>query len=85
LRFTQVELAEIRRAFRERIKLQANPKAPRRVPSKRAPSRRVFARDPGYDDATVLTPRDVADLFDVAPRTARRWAEAGGAAFVLNC
>src|SRR5262249_53129916 len=75
--FTPTELAEIRSAFRERIKLQAEPKAPRRTSPKRAPTRPVLAGDPGYDDARVLMPREVADLFGVAPRTARRWAEVG--------
>src|SRR5262249_5812427 len=77
LRFTPVELAEIRSAFRERIKRQADPKTPRRMSAKRAPIRPVLALDPGYDDAKVLTPGEVAGLFDVAARTARRWAAAG--------
>src|SRR5262249_56867748 len=32
--------------------------------------------DPGHEDARVLTPGEVAELFDVAPRTVRRRADA---------
>ncbi len=76
MRFTPVELAEIRSAFRERIKLQADPKSPRRAPPKRVATRPVLALDPPCDDARILTPGEVSELFDVAPRTARRWADA---------
>src|SRR5262249_29190312 len=72
-----VELAEIRSAFRQRIKLHADPKALRRVPPKRAPTRPVLTLDPEHEDARVLTPGEVAELFDVAPRTVRRRADAG--------
>jgi len=37
----------------------------------------VLVREPDYDDAEILTPAQVAELFDVTPRTIRRWADAG--------
>jgi excisionase family DNA binding protein len=37
----------------------------------------VLVREPDYDDAYILTPALVAELFAVSPRTVRRWADSG--------
>jgi excisionase family DNA binding protein len=37
----------------------------------------VLVREPDYDDAETLTPAQVAELFDMTPRTIRRWVDAG--------
>jgi excisionase family DNA binding protein len=85
MRFTAAELAEIRRAFRQRIATAPAPKqAPRpkriREPSpkrKREPKAPVLVREPEYEDGEVLTSGLVAELFVVSPQTVRRWADAG--------
>jgi excisionase family DNA binding protein len=76
MRFTTAELSEIRSAFRERIK----PEPARKQPVRRKPKPEplpVLVREPDYEDDMVLRPMEVAKLFDVTPRTVRRWADAG--------
>jgi excisionase family DNA binding protein len=84
--FTAAELAEIRRAFRQRIATAPAPKRATRAKHKREPSPKrkrepkaapVLVREPEYDDGEILTAGDVAELFAVSPRTIRRWADAG--------
>jgi excisionase family DNA binding protein len=82
--FTAAELAEIRRAFRQRIATAPAPKRATRAKHKREPKRKrvpkaapVLVREPEYDDSDILTPGEVAELFAVSPRTIRLWADEG--------
>jgi excisionase family DNA binding protein len=76
MRFTAAELTEIRHAFRQRLATERVPKKPaRRKRKPKMPS--VLVREPDNDDADILTPALVAELFAVSPRTIRRWADAG--------
>jgi excisionase family DNA binding protein len=81
MRLTAAELAEIRRAFRQRIATAPPPKRARAGTRKPAPQRRqrtfALARWPDYDDDVILTLGEVAELFAVSRRTVRRWADAG--------
>jgi excisionase family DNA binding protein len=73
--FTTAELAEIRSAFRQRIKAEP----PRKQPVRRKPKPEPLpelVREPGYDDADILTTLCLADVFGVTARTVRRWADA---------
>jgi excisionase family DNA binding protein len=76
MRFTTAELAEIGSAFRQRIKTEPTRKPPPRPKPKTEPLP-ALVREPDFDDAEILTPAHVAELFDVTPRTIRRWANAG--------
>src|SRR5437016_4234952 len=76
VRFTAAELAEIRSAFRERIKAAPTRRQPARRKTKPRPLP-ALVRAPDYEDGRVLRPAEVADLFAVATRTVRRWADAG--------
>jgi hypothetical protein len=73
---TAAELTEIRYAFRQRLATERLPKKPARRKRKPKPPL-VLVREPGYDDANILTPALVAELFAVSPRAVRRWADAG--------
>jgi excisionase family DNA binding protein len=82
--FSAAELAEIRRAFRRRIATAPAPKRVTRAKCQPSPKQKrgpkaapVLVRDPEFDDGEILTPRVVAELFAVSPRTIRRWADAG--------
>ena len=76
MRFTAAELTEIRHAFRQRLATERVPKKPARRKRKPKPPS-VLVREPDYDDAYILTPALVAELFAVSPRTVRRWADLG--------
>jgi excisionase family DNA binding protein len=76
MRFTTAELAEIRSAFRQRIRTEPTRKQPVRRKPQPEPLP-ALVREPDYDDAEILRPAQVAELFDVTPRTIRRWADAG--------
>jgi excisionase family DNA binding protein len=76
MRFTTAELAEIRSAFRRRLAAERAPKRPARREPKLEPLPTLVVY-PDYDDAEVLTPAQVAELFAVTPRTIRRWSDAG--------
>jgi excisionase family DNA binding protein len=71
-----VELTEIRQAFRQRLAIERVPKKPARRKWK-PQSPLVLVRELDYDDAYILTPALVAELFAVSPRTVRRWADVG--------
>jgi excisionase family DNA binding protein len=74
--FTAPELAEIRSAFRQRIKTEPSRKRrPRRKPKPKALP--ALVHEPDYADTYILTPALVAELFAVSPRTVRRWADTG--------
>ena len=80
MRFTAAELTEIRHAFRQRLATERVPKKPARPRLRKQRVRRplpVRVREPDYDDAYILTPALVAELFAVSPRTVRRWADVG--------
>lgn len=75
MQFTAAELAEVRSAFRQRIKTEPTRKRPSRQKPKPEPlPALVCERD--FDDSEILRPAQV-ELFDVTPRTIRRWADAG--------
>jgi excisionase family DNA binding protein len=76
MRFTAAELTEIRSAFRRRIKAEPTRKRPARRKSKPKPLP-ALVHEADYDDAYILTPALVAELFAVSPRTVRRWADSG--------
>ncbi|SRR6266536_2269751 len=76
MRSTAAELTEIRHAFRQRLATERVPKKPARR-KRKPPSVSVLVREPDYDDACVLTPALIAELFGVSPRTVRRWADSG--------
>jgi excisionase family DNA binding protein len=76
MRFTTAELAEIRSAFRQRIVTEPTRRPPRRQKPKPEPLP-TLVREPDCEDSTVLRPAEVAELFEVTPRTVRRWADAG--------
>jgi excisionase family DNA binding protein len=84
MKFTAVDLDEIRSAFRQRIANAPAPKRATRAKHKREPKRKrelkaapVLAREPEYDDGDILTTRRVADVLGVSMDTVGRWAEAG--------
>jgi excisionase family DNA binding protein len=86
MRFSAAELAEIRKAFRQRIATAPARKRAPRANRKREPSPKrksepkaapVLVREPEYDDGDILTPGEMAELFAVSPRTVRLWADAG--------
>jgi excisionase family DNA binding protein len=86
MRFSAAELAEIRKAFRQRIATAPARKRAPRANRKREPSPKrksepkaapVLVREPEYDDGDILTPGEIAELFAVSPRTVRLWADAG--------
>ena len=75
MRFTAAELTEIRSAFRQRI---ANAPAKKRTAQRKTRVRPTLGvSEPNYDDSDVLTPRLVAAVFSVHPKTVARWADAG--------
>jgi excisionase family DNA binding protein len=76
MKFTPDELAEIRSAFRQRIKTEPTRKRPARRKRKSLPLP-ALVREPDYVDAEILSPAQAAELFAVTPRTVRRWADAG--------
>ncbi|SRR6266536_3268214 len=76
MKLTAAELADIRRAFRQRIKTEPTRKQPVRRKLKPEPLP-ALVHEPDYEDDMVLRPMEVAELFDVTPRTVRRWADAG--------
>jgi hypothetical protein len=64
--FTTAELAEVRSAFRRRIKTEPRRKQPARPKSMRKPEPpRALVREPEYDDVAILSPAQVAELFAV--------------------
>jgi excisionase family DNA binding protein len=84
MQFTAAELAEIRRAFRQRIKAEpARKQRARREPKqsvRRNPKPEplpALVVEPDYEDGQVLRPAEVAEFFEVTTRTIRRWADAG--------
>jgi MerR family regulatory protein len=85
LTLTASELAEIRRAFRQRIATAPAPKRATRWKQKEPSPKRqrdpkaapALVREPECVDGEILTPRVVAELFAVSPRTIRRWGDAG--------
>jgi hypothetical protein len=74
--FTAPELAEIRSAFRQKIKTEPSRKRPARRKPKPKPLP-ALVREPDYGDAEILTPAQIAELFAVTSRTVRRWTDAG--------
>jgi excisionase family DNA binding protein len=76
MKFTAAELDEIRSAFRKRIQSEPTRKRPARRKRKPAPLPALVG-EPNYEDAEILSPAQVAELFAVTPRTVRRWADAG--------
>jgi hypothetical protein len=76
MRFTEDELTEIRSAFRQRIKTEPSRKRRTRRKPKPTPLP-ALVRESDYGDADILSPTQIADVFAVTPRTARRWAYAG--------
>ena len=76
MKFTAADLAEIRRAFRDRI--AAAPRVRRSArPRVKRPVIPEPVTDPAYDDSDVITNRLVAAVFSVHPKTVARWADAG--------
>jgi excisionase family DNA binding protein len=73
MRFTEAELAEIRKAFRQRV--ATTPAIRRRRSEPKPPPITPPVREP--DDDAILGTRDVADLFGVRQRVVARWADAG--------
>ena len=74
--FTAAELTEIRSAFRQRIKTEPVRKQP--VPRKaKCEPLPTLIREPAYESGEVMRPAEVAEFFEVTPRTVRRWADAG--------
>jgi hypothetical protein len=76
MKFTAAELDEIRSAFRQRTKSEPTRKRPARRRRKPKPLP-ALVREPDYDDAEILTPAEIGDLFMVTPRSVRRWANEG--------
>jgi excisionase family DNA binding protein len=74
MRFTEAELAELRRHFRQRV--ATTPAIRRRRSKPKPPPITAPVREPADHDA-ILRTRDVADLFGVQPRVVARWADAG--------
>jgi hypothetical protein len=77
VKFTPAELAEICRAFRQRI---ATPptgatKRPRERP--KPPPLTALVYEPEYDGSDVLRTREVAAVFSVNARIVGLWAAAG--------
>jgi hypothetical protein len=75
MKFTAVELTEIRSAFRQRI-ATAPPKNAARAKS-RPPGIPALETEPDYDDGDILSPGAVAEAFGVPTRTVRQWADGG--------
>lgn len=74
MKFTSAELAEIRSAFRRRIRTEP---APKRVSRSHGPGGYChWPESPDYEDGTILRSLQVAELLEVTPRTVRRWADA---------
>jgi excisionase family DNA binding protein len=80
VRFTAAELTEIRSAFKQRLARDRLPKRRARrerkleLRTKRLPALVV---EPDYDDAEILSPAQIAELFAVTSRTVRRWTDLG--------
>jgi excisionase family DNA binding protein len=88
MRFSSAELAEIRHAFHQRIATERVPKKPARRKPKlerapKQPARRtanpgpvpMLVREPACEGGEILRPAEVAEFFEVTPRTVRRWAD----------
>jgi excisionase family DNA binding protein len=76
MKFSPDELAEIRTAFRQRLKREPTHKQLARRKARLEPPP-AFVREPDYDDAEILRPGDVAELFGVSTRIVGKWADAG--------
>jgi excisionase family DNA binding protein len=76
MRFTAAELAEIRSAFHERIRTEPARKKLVRWKPKAEPLPPLVL-EPDLEDGAVLLVGEVAERFDVSPRTIHRWADAG--------
>jgi excisionase family DNA binding protein len=65
-----------RRAFRQRIKTEHTRKQPVRRKQKPEPLP-ALVLESDYEGGEVLSPTEVAEFFEVTPRTVRRWADSG--------
>jgi hypothetical protein len=67
--FTAAELAEIRRLFRQRIATLNRTARPKPQPKPQPRPIPALVREPDFDEAEVLKPAEVAELFAVSRGT----------------